>query len=168
MTVSDGCYGGNKINNAEQGSESWGNEGKVHIFQFLSGYWASLLAQQLRICLPGGGLGSIPGSGRSSGEENNSPLQYSCLGNPTDRGTRWAIVHGVAKDSQNLMTKQQNKAVNDGLIDMLLFAVVLKEGEGVTYWISGKRAFSSGAGCSQFNGFKMEVCLKEGGQVSRR
>ena len=73
MTVSDGCYGGNKINNAEQGSESWGNEGKVHNFQFLSGYWASLLAQQLRICLPGGGLGSIPGSGRSSGEENNSP-----------------------------------------------------------------------------------------------
>ena len=33
-----------------------------------------------------GYLGSIPGSGRSSGEGTDSPLQYSCLGNPTDRG----------------------------------------------------------------------------------
>ena len=30
-------------------------------------------------------LGSIPGSGRSPGVENGNPLQYSCLGNPTDR-----------------------------------------------------------------------------------
>ena len=33
-----------------------------------------------------GGLGSIPGSGRSPGEGNGNPLQYSCLENPTDRG----------------------------------------------------------------------------------
>ena len=33
-----------------------------------------------------GDPGSIPGSGRSSGEESGNPLQYSCLGNPTDRG----------------------------------------------------------------------------------
>ena len=38
----------------------------------------------------------IPGLGRSLGEGNS--LQYSCLGNPMDRGTWWAIVHGVAKD----------------------------------------------------------------------
>ena len=33
-----------------------------------------------------GDVGSIPGSGRSSGGGNSSPLQYSCLGNPMDRG----------------------------------------------------------------------------------
>ena len=42
-----------------------------------------------------GDPGSIPGSGRSPGEENGNPLQYSCLGNPMDRGTWWATVHGV-------------------------------------------------------------------------
>jgi len=42
-------------------------------------------------------LGSIPGSGRSSGEGNGNPLQYSCLENPMDRGAWWATVHGVAK-----------------------------------------------------------------------
>ena len=42
--------------------------------------------------------GSIPGSGRSSGEGNGNPLQYSCLGNLMDRGAWWATVHGVAKE----------------------------------------------------------------------
>ena len=37
-----------------------------------------------------GDLGSIPGSGRSPGEGNGNPLQYSCLENPTDRGAWWA------------------------------------------------------------------------------
>ena len=44
-----------------------------------------------------GDLGSIPGSGRSPGEGNGNPLQYSCLGNPMDRGTWWATVHWVTK-----------------------------------------------------------------------
>ena len=44
-----------------------------------------------------GDPGSIPGSGRSPGEENGNPLQYSCLGNPMDRGTWWATVHGITK-----------------------------------------------------------------------
>ena len=44
-----------------------------------------------------GDLGSIPGSGKSSGEGNGNPLQYSCLENPIDRGAWWATVHGVAK-----------------------------------------------------------------------
>ena len=39
----------------------------------------------------------IPGSGRSPGEGNGEPLQYSCLGNPMDREAWWATVHGVAK-----------------------------------------------------------------------
>ena len=44
-----------------------------------------------------GDLGSIPGLGRSSGEGNGDPLQYSCLENSMDRGAWWAIVHGVAQ-----------------------------------------------------------------------
>jgi len=41
----------------------------------------------------------IPGSGRSPGEGNGNPLQYSCLENSIDRGAWWAIVHGVTKES---------------------------------------------------------------------
>ena len=46
-----------------------------------------------------GDEGSIPGSGRSPGVGNGTLLQYSCLGNPTDRGAWWATVHGVTKES---------------------------------------------------------------------
>ena len=44
-----------------------------------------------------GDLGSIAGLGRSPGEGNGNPLQYSCLENPMDRGAWRATVHGVAK-----------------------------------------------------------------------
>ena len=44
-----------------------------------------------------GDVGSIPGSGKSSGERNGNPLQYSYLGNLMDRGAWWATVRGVAK-----------------------------------------------------------------------
>ena len=44
-----------------------------------------------------GDPGSIPGSGRSPGEGNGNPLQYSCLENPMDGGAWWATIHGVAK-----------------------------------------------------------------------
>ena len=42
-------------------------------------------------------VGSVPGSGRSPGGGNCNPLQYSCLGNPRDRGAWLAMVHSVAK-----------------------------------------------------------------------
>ena len=42
--------------------------------------------------------GSIPGSRRCPGEGNGNPLQYSCLGNPPDRGAWRAIAHGVAEE----------------------------------------------------------------------
>ena len=44
-----------------------------------------------------GDPGSIPGSGRSPGERNGNPLQYSCLENPMDREAWWATGHGVTK-----------------------------------------------------------------------
>ena len=47
---------------------------------------------------------SIPGSGRSPGEGNGNPLQYSCLGNHRDRGAWQTTVHGVAK-SLTLLSK---------------------------------------------------------------
>ena len=49
-----------------------------------------------------GDPGSIPGSGRSPGEGNSNPLQYSCLENPMDWGAWWATVHGVAKSRTQL------------------------------------------------------------------
>ena len=49
-----------------------------------------------------GDLGSIPGWGRSPGEGNGTPLQYSCLENPTDGGAWWTAVHGVAKSRTQL------------------------------------------------------------------
>ena len=45
-----------------------------------------------------GALGSIPGLGRSPGEGNDNPFQYSCLENPMDKGTWRATVHGVTKE----------------------------------------------------------------------
>ena len=51
---------------------------------------------------------SIPESGRSPGEGNSNPLQYSCLENPTDRGTWQATVHSVAKNQtwRSIATQQ--------------------------------------------------------------
>ena len=47
----------------------------------------------------------IPGSGRSPGEGNGNPLQYSCLENPLDRGAWRATVHGAVRVGHDLATK---------------------------------------------------------------
>ena len=52
-----------------------------------------------------GDPGLIPGSGRSPGEGNGNPLQYSCLENPMDRVAWKATVHGVARVGHDLVTK---------------------------------------------------------------
>ena len=52
-----------------------------------------------------GDLGSFLGLGRSPGEGNGNPLQYSCLENPMDRGAWRATVHGTARVRHNLATK---------------------------------------------------------------
>ena len=46
-----------------------------------------------------GNLGLIPELERAPGEGNGNPLQYSCLGNPMDRGVWWVAVREVAKES---------------------------------------------------------------------
>ena len=49
-----------------------------------------------------GDLGSIPGLGRSLGEGNGNPLQYSCLDNPMDKGAWRATLHGITKSRAQL------------------------------------------------------------------
>ena len=69
-----------------------------------------------------GDLGSIPGLGRSPGEGNGNPLQYSCLENPMDGGAWWATVHGVAKSrtrwATSLSLSYYNK--NEKCVEYLL------------------------------------------------
>ena len=48
-------------------------------------------------------VGLIPGLGRSPGEVNGNPLQYSCVGNPMDRGAWWSTVHGGPKSWTGLI-----------------------------------------------------------------
>ena len=70
-------------------------QGKGYLLQYS---WASPVAQMVKNPpAAAGDAGSIPGSGRSPGGGHGSPLQYSCLGNPVDRGAWRATVHGVAK-----------------------------------------------------------------------
>jgi len=71
--------------------------------------WASLVAQLVKNPLAmqetaynGGDSGLIPGLERSSAEGNGSPLQYSSLGNPTDRRAWWATVHGAVMSQTQL------------------------------------------------------------------
>ena len=59
---------------------------------------------------------SIPGSGRSSGEGNGNPLQYSCLENPTDRGAWWPTDHGVTKSQTQLTNTNSTKKAASILI----------------------------------------------------
>ena len=75
---------------------------------FLNSQWAVINDNmlELNLCIQSlteesacsaGDPGLIPGSGRSPGEGNGNPLQYSCLENPMDSGAWWAIVQGVPK-----------------------------------------------------------------------
>ena len=72
-------------------------------FRFISiiGYYkimniVSWLSSKESACQRGD-AGLIPGSERSPGERTGNPLQYSCLGNPMERGAWWATVHAAAK-----------------------------------------------------------------------
>ena len=66
------------------------------------------VAQMMNLPASAGNEASIPGSGRSPGGGNGNLLQYSCLGNPLDRGAWWATVHGVTKELD--MTEQLNSS----------------------------------------------------------
>ena len=78
-----------------------------------------------------GDLGSIPGSGRSPGERNGNPLQYSCLEKPMDRGVWRATVHGVTRVRHDLATKPppppqiQREGVSPNYLKYLVWAFLL-------------------------------------------
>ena len=67
------------------------------------------------------GLGLIPGWGRFPREGNGNPLQYSCLGNPMDRGTWRATIHGVAESD----TTEHSQAA--ACIDMHVHLEILRK-----------------------------------------
>ena len=70
---------------------------------WLSKYWGFLLSSVGKeSSCSAGDLGSFPGSGRSSGEGNGNPLQYSCLENPMDRAAWQATVHSVTRVRHDL------------------------------------------------------------------
>ena len=60
----------------------------------------------------GRGMGLIPGLGQSPGRGHGNPLQYSCLGNPMDRGTWWAAVHWVTKELDTTERLNNKKRIN--------------------------------------------------------
>ena len=68
--------------------------------------WPQWLSGKESACNAGdtGDAGLIPGLGRAPGKGNGNPLQYSCLGNPMDRGAWQAIVHGFTKHWTRLST----------------------------------------------------------------
>ena len=72
-----------------------------------------------RLSIDGGDLGSIPGSGRSPGEGNGNPLQYSCLENPMDGGAWWATVHGRKESDMTERLHFLNKVIETRLIKEL-------------------------------------------------
>ena len=76
-------------------------ETKVNISQVKWQRKGPLKFQEASAC-NAGDPGLIPGLGRSPGEGNGNPLQYSCLENPMDGGAWWATVHGVAKSRTRL------------------------------------------------------------------
>ena len=68
---------------------------ELHILCILLGFPGSAVVKNLPANV--GDAGLIPGSGRSPGEGNGNPLQYSCLEKSMDRGAWWAIIPRVTK-----------------------------------------------------------------------
>ena len=84
-------------------------ERKLSVFQYA---FLNVLGGSAGNNLPAnaGDVDLIPGSGRSSAERNDNPLQYSCLGSPMDRGPWWAPVHRVGKESDTVEELNNNNA----------------------------------------------------------
>ena len=70
--------------------------------QIILGFPGGVMVKNLSDNAGGTDVGSIPGSGRSPGGGNDSPLQYSCLGNSMDIGAWQATVHRVATSQTQL------------------------------------------------------------------
>ena len=72
-----------------------------------------------------GGVDLILGLGRFFREGNDNPLQYSCLGNPMDRGAWWTMVHGAVKSSTRLSTQIRHTLwVLCGVSSVIFFCIM--------------------------------------------
>ena len=102
-----------------------------------------------------GDLGSIPGLGRSPGEGNGNPLQYSGLESPKDRGAWWAAVHWTAKSWHNRTHMYTERATyscwsHDGIhnwVNLLFFSAIKKKSKHIfvyqkQFWRSFSTAWS--------------------------
>ena len=98
-----------------------------------------------------GDAGSVPGSGKSPGEGNGNPFQYSCLGNPMHRGAWRAAVHGVKKKSRTWLSDETRTAP---------FLACRQHGLVCQYVVQTKRNSES---LSSFYRRQIEVSEKNGG-----
>ena len=95
-----------------------------------------------------GDVSSIPGSGRSPRKGNGNPPQYSCLGNPIDKGALWAAVHGVTKSwtrasiennrKLDLLCKECRAIITSGL-------VLITNSDNLIIWRKASHGGRSGA-----------------------
>ena len=81
-----------------------------------------------------GDMGLVPGSGRSLGEGNDNPLQYSCLGNPMERGAWLTIVHGVTKSWTRLNDSVQE--THKRIVFIEFFSAPVAELRALFMWFS--------------------------------
>ena len=130
-------------------SHQWAPPGTLIKYR-LQVTWTSQVAQSVKYSPANAGdvgdAGSIPGSGRSPGEGNGTPLQHSCLGNPMDRGTWRATVHGVAKSWTKLLTHAHTPGCTDEPCPQTRSMVPERDPEGST--VPGKATvLSFEAGC---------------------
>ena len=83
--------------------------------------------------------GSIPGSGKSSGEGNGNPLQYSCLENPIDKGVWQVTVHGVTRVGHDLASKLPPSPISSVAIDSWKFHEVSNQVLSVHHCLSNSK-----------------------------
>ena len=91
------------------GANMWAGDGTTQVSKTM--IWVGLPRWEENLPINAGdtrAADSFPGSGKSPGEENGHPLQYSCLDNPMDREAWWAAVHGVIKSWTQLSKQASN------------------------------------------------------------
>ena len=101
--------------------QRWGNSGNSDRLYYWGG--SKITAWWLRwlsVCLQWGRPEFDPGSGRSPGEGNGNPLQYSFLENPRDGGAWWAAIYGIAQ-SQTRLKRLNSSSSSISCLKLLIF-----------------------------------------------
>ena len=115
-----------------QTCQSSGEENRAQENSMFRGFPQSSVGKESACSV--GDPGLIPGSGRSHGEGNGSPFQYSCLENPMDRRTWQATVHGITRVRHDLVTKSpNNKSLKNKNQNGFYFFTVSTQRSNTTY-----------------------------------